>query len=283
MVEKCSEFIDTFSEGIQEQLNYSYRAENGLQQLLDSINYNLDGSNADTEIEDVKTELREVLSKAQDYRNACLQAARRGSQKQEINGINRAIKEGDLQSLFQLVNDMLHLFTKCSECLESLENKCKNTRQKLRSAAARYEADKKSAEDGKKDSTIATAAGAGVAVLGAILTPIFPPAGLVVVGAGLATAAGGGIGVAVHSDRLNTAQKSLCKLELLSDDLESVKRRVYDINTTMEECKDKVRSSSRSGERAKRKKRVSQSVCFKIKKSLDSMCTKFEELIQRRL
>ena len=253
----------------------------GLQQLLSSINSNLGGKNRDQEIENLMTELRGVLSKVQDYRESCMQAARRGSRKREMDKITEAIKTGDLHSLFQLVNDMLPLFTKCSQCLDDLENKCKNVRQNLKSAAERYDANKKSAEEGRVGSAIAVISGAGIAVAGVVITPFLPPAGLIVVAAGAATAAGGGIGIAVHSDRLNAAQRSLCKVESLSEDIQSVKRRVNGINTTMNECEDKIKSANRSGECAQQKKRVSRATWHKIKRSLDSMCAKFEEILQQ--
>ena len=282
-MEKCAEFLDTCSEGIQDQIDFSYRAENGLQQLLDSINSSLDGKEDDSEIITLKMELRNVLTKAHDYRNACITVAKRGSKTREINGIKRAIKRGDLDPLFQLVNDILHLFATCSQFLDTLHNECRNVRQKIGSAADRYEADRDSAQSGKKDSAIAIYAGAGAVVLGALLTPFIPPAGLALAGTGVATVAGGAIGIAVHAGRLDAARKALNRVESLSDDLENVKRKVAGVSTAMDECKDHIEAVGHSGERARKRERVSSAVRVRIEKSLNNMCSQFEDLIERHL
>jgi hypothetical protein len=279
VVEKSSAFIDIFFEGFPELLDYGKKAIDGLQRLLDSINSKVEGKKADEGIEGLKENLREVLSEAEEYRNACLKAARRGSCRQEIDGINEALKQGDLAPLFHLVNDMLQLFSTCSQCLQSFEYKCNSTRQKLRSAVDKYETRKKSATIGG----IVAGGAAGVGVVGglaalvggAILTPFFPPAGLLIAGAG-------GAAVAVTAIVVREiANDALEEVESLGNHLESVKRRVDSIYTTMEECKDKIEATNRSGERAQGKTRVSHAVCRKIQMSLDSMCTKFENLILR--
>ena len=60
--------------------------------------------------------------------------------------------------------------------------------------------------------------------------------------------------------------------------MQSVKRRVDGINTTMNECEDKIKSANRSGEHAQQKKRVSRATWHKIKRSLENMCGRFEEI-----
>lgn len=291
MVKKCIEFVNKFSNGIQKLLSYSSRAKNELQQLLDSINSKVEGKKTDEGIEGLKAALREVSSQAQQYRNACLQAARKGSDRQEIATINEALKTSDIDPLFKLVKEMLQLFSKCSQCQNSFEHVCNSTRQKLRSAVDKYEDIKGKVKVGGVVGGVASGAGAtaGVAALigGAILTPFFPPAGLIIAGiggvataAGVAGAAGTAITVAVAIEIVNDA---LREFESLSNDMESVKRSIDDINTTMEECEDKIKSASESGERAKSKSRVSKAICKNINISLDGMCTKFEQLIQRKL
>ena len=288
VVEKFSAFIDTFNEGIQELLDYGEKAINGLQRLLDSINSKVEGKKADEGIEGLKEKLREVLSKAEEYRNACFKAARRGSRRQEIDGIKEALKQGDLDPLFHLVKDMLQLFSKCSQCLQSFECKCNSTRQKLRSACGKYETRKKSAKIGG----IVAGGAAGVGVVGglaalvggAILSPFFPPAGLLIAGAGSAVAAVGGIGGGATTISAIVVREivkdSLGEVESLGNHLESVKRRVDRINTTMKKCEDKIEATNRSGERVQGRKRVSRAVCRNIQMSLDTMCTKFENLIK---
>jgi hypothetical protein len=272
VVEKSSAFIDIFFEGFPELLDYGKKAIDGLQRLLDSINSKVEGKKADEGIEGLKENLREVLSEAEEYRNACLKAARRGSCRQEIDGINEALKQGDLAPLFHLVNDMLQLFSTCSQCLQSFEYKCNSTRQKLRSAVDKYETRKKSAMIG--EIVVGGAAGVGgVGVVGGLAALV----GLLIAGAGGAVAAVGGIG----GGGREIANDALEEVESLGNHLESVKRRVDSIYTTMEECKDKIEATNRSGERAQGKTRVSHAVCRKIQMSLDSMCTKFENLILR--
>ena len=286
VVEILSTFIDTFFEGVKELLNYGEKAINGLQRLLDSIDSKVEGKKADEGIEGLKEKLREVLSKAEEYRNACFKAARRGSRRQEIDGIKEALKQGDLDPLFHLVKDMLQLFSKCSQCLQSFECKCNSTRQKLRSACGKYETRKKSAKIGG----IVAGGAAGVCVVGglaalvggAILNPFFPPAGLLIAGAGGAVAAVGGIGGTAATVTAivvkEIAKDALVEVESLGNHLESVKRRVHSINATMDECEDKIKATNRSGKRVQGRERVSRAVCIKIQKSLDTMCTKFEIL-----
>ena len=277
-----SAFIDAFCEGVKELLDYGKKAIDGLQRLLDSINSKVKGKKADEGIEGLKENLREVLSEAEEYRNACLKAARRGSCRQEIDGINEALKQGDLAPLFHLVNE-LQLFSTCSQCLQSFEYKCNSTRQKLRSAVDKYETMKISAMIGGIVAGGAVVGGLAALVGGAILIPFFTAAGLLIAGAGGAVIAVGGIGGGAATVTAivvrEIANDALGEVESLGNHLESVKRRVGSINTTMEECKDKIEATNRSGERAQGKTRVSHAVCKNIQMSLDSMCTKFENLI----
>ena len=287
VVENSSAFIDTFFEGVQELFDYGKIAIKGLRRLLDSIDSKLEGKTADEGIEGLKEKLREVLSKAEEYRNACLEAARRGSSRQEIDGINEALEQGDLDPLFHLVKDMLQLFPKCSQCLQSFECECNSTRQKLRSACDKYETRKNSATIGGIVAGSATGAGVGgglaALVGGAILTPFFPPAGLLIAITGGAAAAVSGIGGGAATISAivvrEIAKDALGEVESLRNHFENVKRRVDSINTTMEECEDMIEATTRSGERVQGRKRVSRAVCIKIQKSLDTMCTKFENLI----
>ena len=287
VVEILSTFIDTFFEGVKELLNYGEKAINGLQRLLDSIDSKVEGKKADEGIEGLKEKLREVLSKAEEYRNACFKAARRGSRRQEIDGIKEALKQGDLDPLFHLVKDMLQLFSKCSQCLQSFEYKCNSTRQKLKSACDKYETRKNSATIGgivAGGAAGVTVSGGLVALVGgALLTPFFPPAGLLIAGAGGAVAAVGGIGGGAATISAivvrEIAKDALGEVESLGNHFENVKRRVDSINTTMEECEDTIEATNRSGERVQGRERVSCAVCIKIQMSLDTMCTKFENLI----
>ena len=252
VVEILSTFIDTFFEGVQELLNYGEKAINGLQRLLDFIDSKVEGKKADEGIEGLKEKLREVLSKAEEYKNACFKAARRGSHRQEIDGINEALKQGDLDPLFHLVKDMLQLFSMSA---------------KIGGIVAGGAAG------------IGVVGGLAALVGGAILSSFFPPAGLLIAGAGSAVAAVGGIGggAATISE---IAKDSLGEVESLGNHLESVKRRVDRINTTMKKFEDKIEATNRSGEGVQGRKRVSRAVCRKIQMSLDTMCTKFENLIK---
>ena len=288
VVEKCSEFIEQFCKVIWEQLSYSIRAKNGLQQLLDSIDSQLKGKKADEGINGLKAALREVSAIARRYRNACLEAARRGSRRQDIAGIIEALKKGDLNPLFILVKEMLQLLSTCSRCRESFEHECSTTRQKLKSAIDKYE---KKAKVGGAVGGAAAGAGVGIGVGalmgGAILTPFFGPLGSIIAGIGSVTAVVGGIGAAGAAGVTGIAgaaitvaiSMEICeKFESLSNDLE----RMNDgLNTTMEECEDKIKSANSSGERAQRRSRVSNAVRIKIETSLDTMCTKFERVIQQ--
>ena len=282
-VQKFAEFIDKFTEEVKQQLEFSDRAATGLQQLLNSINSRLDGKSEDSEIEHLKALLRNVLSKATNYRNACVQAAQKGSKKSDIEQIKHEIKKGRFQLLFEFVNDMLSKFECCSQCLNSLESECKCATQSVRSTRDTAEANKRNAESGKTDSTIATSTGAIVTALGIGLSLFVPPVGIAVAGVGLATTAGGAIGLAVHDGRLDQANKVLGRVASLSGDLESVKRRVSAVSTTMDECEESISGVNQSGERAAKRGTVTFAIRRKIESSLDSMYSQFEVLIEKHL
>ena len=286
VVEKCSEFIEQFCKVIWEQLSYSIRAKNGLQQLLDSIDSQLKGKKADEGINGLKAALREVSAIARRYRNACLEAARRGSRREHIAGIIEALKKSDLNPLFILVKEMLQLLSTCSQCRESFEHECSTTRQKLRSAVDKYEDRKKKTKVGGAVGDVAAGAGiVGGVIGGAILTLLFPPAGLVIAGAGAVAAAAGVAGAAgtaiTVAIAMEICENALSEFESLSNDLENMKRSIDGLNTIMEECEDHITSASTSGEHAYHNKRVSNAVYTKIKMSLANMCITFEQLIQR--
>ena len=279
-VQKLAEFIDKFTEEVKHQLEFSDRAATGLQQLLNSINSRLDGKSEDSGIERLKTLLRDVLSKATKYRNACVQAAQKGSKKSDIEQIKHEIKKGRFQLLFEFVNDMLSKFECCSQCLDSLESECKRATKRVKSTRDTAEANKRSAESGKTGSTIASSTGVFVTALGIALYFFVPPVGIAVAGAGLAAAAGGAIGIAVHDGRLDEANKALGRVASLNGDLESVKRRVSVVSTIMDECEESISGVNQSGERAAKRGTVTFAIRRKIESSLDSMYSQFEDLIE---
>ena len=134
LVEKCAEFMQHFSESVEEQLNFSHRAICELQQLLDLIDSYLK-KDRNPEIEDLKKdcnpqieELKEglkcVLSRVNDSKNACVKAATRGSCEDEIEKINQAIRQQNLRPLFTLITDILGEFRRCSQCLATLKSEC---------------------------------------------------------------------------------------------------------------------------------------------------------------
>ena len=280
---KFAEFVDEFPEVIKEQINFSAVAENGLKQVLRSIDSNLKEEEKDSDINRLKNILGEVLNKAHKYQESCLRAAQRGSNRAEIKRIKQEIRHNQLQSLFQLIRGMHDILNECSQCFESFVSECQYARGEINSIRDKFEAAKEAAEKGNKDSKIAAGVGGGAIGLGVLVGIFCPPAGVAIATAGAATLTGGAIGIAVHEHKLDAADQALSKVASLSSDLERVKRQVSEIETTMQECEEYITSANKSGQRAANSQTVSAASRRRINLSLDHMCSEFEEMISNHL